>query len=66
MPNTALSLVVTKEMLDKLQKADDKLKQLAQTSDAASKKIIASFKSINTQGIGAFINKLDEVIELLK
>lgn len=60
MPNTALSLVVTKEMLDKLQKADDKLKQLAKTSDAASKKIIASFKSINTQGIGAFINKLDE------
>ena len=60
MPNTALSLVVTKEMLDKLQKADDKLKQLAKTSDAASKKIIASFKSINTQGIGAFINRLDE------
>ena len=60
MPNTALSLVVTKEMLDKLQKADDKLKQLAKTSDATSKKIIASFQKINTQGIGAFINRLDE------
>lgn len=60
MPNTALSLVVTKEMLDKLQKADDKLKQIAKTSDATSKKIIASFQKINTQGIGAFINRLDE------
>lgn len=47
-------------MLGRLDLADQKIERLAITSENARNRIIASFQQINTQGIDAFINKLNE------
>lgn len=60
MAETALSLVVTKEMLDRLQKADHQITDLANKSEQASKRIISAFTEMGQKGVGAFINKLNE------
>lgn len=60
MAETALSLVVTKEMLDRLQKADHQITDLATKSEQASKRIISAFTEMGQKGVGAFINKLNE------
>lgn len=60
MAETALSLVVTKEMLERLQKADHQITDLANKSEQASKRIISAFTEMGQKGVGAFINKLNE------
>ena len=61
MAETGLSLVVTKEMLEKLQRADHLITNLATKSEQAEKRIIASFKRMGDDGVGAFIRRLNEV-----
>ena len=60
MAETGLSLVVTKEMLERLQKADHQITNLATTSEQASKRIISAFTEMGQNGVGAFIKKLHE------
>jgi hypothetical protein len=60
MAETGLSLVVTKEMLEKLQRADHLITNLATKSEQAEKRIIASFKRMGDDGVGAFIRRLNE------
>lgn len=58
--STGFVLNITQEMLGRLDLADQKIERLAITSENARNRIIASFQQINTQGIDAFINKLNE------
>lgn len=56
MAETGFSLVVTKEMLDKIQKADHLITNLATKSEQAEKRIISAFTEMGQKGVGAFIN----------
>ena len=53
-------LNIPKEMLDRINTADEKITQLANTSEQASQRIISAFQQIQTQGIGAFVNSLQQ------
>ena len=65
MAETGLSLVVTKEMLEKLQRADHLITNLATKSEQAEKRIIASFKRMGDDGVGYFIKKLNDAQQRL-
>ena len=60
MAETGLSLVVSKEMLANLQKADNAITNLATKSEQAKNRIVAAFTEMGQRGVGAFINKLNE------
>lgn len=60
MAETGLSLVVSKEMLANLQKADNMITNLATKSEQAKNRIVAAFTEMGQKGVGAFINKLHE------
>ena len=57
---TGFVLNITQETINRLKDADEKITQLAKTSEDAQTRIVSAFKSINTHGIDAFINKLTE------
>ena len=65
MAETGLSLVVTKEMLEKLQRADHLITNLATKSEQAEKRIIASFKRMGDNGVEYFIKKLNDAQQRL-
>lgn len=52
------TLIVPKTMLDRLEVADQKIAQLARTSENTEKALVASFKNM-TDGVGGFINALN-------
>lgn len=58
--STGFVLNIPQEMINRLEDADKKIEKLAKTSEDAQVKIVSAFKSINTHGIDAFINKLTE------
>lgn len=58
--STGFVLNIPQEMLNRLEDADKKIEKLARTSEDAQTRIVSAFKSINTHGIDAFINKLTE------
>ena len=58
-------LNISKEMLDRLDVADTKIKQLATTSEQAQQRIVAAFQQMSTQGLQAFINKLQEAQRIM-
>ena len=58
-------LNISKQMLDRLDVADTKIKQLATTSEQAQQRIVAAFQQMQTQGIDAFINSLDRANQVL-
>lgn len=60
MAETGLSLVVSKEMLANLQKADNAITNLATKSEQAKNRIVAAFTEMGQKGVGAFINQLNE------
>ena len=60
MAETGLSLVVSKEMLSNLQKADALITNLATKSEQAKNRIVSAFTEMGQKGVGAFINKLHE------
>ena len=60
MAETGLSLVVSKEMLANLQKADNAITNLATKSEQAKNRIVAAFTEMGDKGVGAFIRKLNE------
>ena len=60
MAETGLSLVVSKEMLANLQKADNAITNLATKSEQAKNRIVAAFTEMGQKGIDAFISKLNE------
>lgn len=53
-------LNIPQTMLERINVADKKIEQLATTSEQASQRIINAFQQINTQGIDAFINGLNQ------
>lgn len=65
MAETGLSLVVSKEMLERLQRADHLITDLATKSEQAEKRIIASFRRMGDEGVGHFIKKLNDAQQLL-
>ena len=58
--STGFVLNIPQEMINRLEDADKKIEKLAKTSEDAQTRIVSAFKSINTHGIDAFINKLTE------
>lgn len=58
--STGFVLNIPQEMINRLEDADKKIEKLAKTSEEAQTRIVSAFKSINTHGIDAFINKLTE------
>lgn len=58
-------LNISKQMLDRLDVADAKIKQLATTSEQAQQRIVAAFQQMSTQGVQAFINKLQEAQRIM-
>ncbi len=60
MADTGFKLVIPDEMLDKLSKADDLITQLGKTSEDTSKRVIAAFSNMSTQGVDELIKKLKE------
>lgn len=58
--STGFVLNIPQEMTNRLEDADKKIEKLAKTSEDAQTRIVSAFKSINTHGIDAFINKLTE------
>lgn len=58
--STGFVLNIPQEMINRLDLADQKIEKLAKTSEDAQTRIVSAFKSINTHGIDAFINKLTE------
>ena len=52
------TLIVPNEMLNRLQVADNKIAQLAKTSESTKNVVIASFRNM-TDGVGGFINALN-------
>lgn len=57
-------LVIPQDMLNRLQKADEKLEQLGRTSENTQQKVIASFRAM-ADGINPFIQKLNEAQQAL-
>ena len=65
MAETGLSLVVSKEMLSNLQKADALITNLATKSEQAKNRIVSAFTEMGDKGVGAFIRKLNETQKAL-
>ena len=57
--STGFVLNIPQEMLNRLDLADQKIEKLAKTSEDSRNRIIAAFQQVNTQGIDAFIQRLD-------
>ena len=55
------TLIVPKEMIDRLDVADRKIAQLADTAEKAQKRIGAAFNNMSTGGIDNFISKLNQL-----
>ena len=60
MAETGLSLVVSKEMLANLQKADNAITNLATKSEQAKNRIVAAFTEMGQKGVGAFLRRINE------
>lgn len=58
--STGFVLNIPQEMLNRLDLADQKIRQLAKTSEDSQVRIVSAFQSIGTHGIDAFINRLTE------
>ena len=65
MAETGLSLVVSKEMLANLQKADNAITNLATKSEQAKNRIVNAFTEMGQKGVGAFIRRLNEAQKAL-
>lgn len=59
-------LNIPETMLRRLEEADRKIEQLATTSEKAQIRIVNAFNAMSTQGVDAFIRKLNEANEALK
>lgn len=57
--STGFVLNIPQEMINRLDLADQKIEKLAKTSEDSRNRIIAAFQQVNTQGIDAFIQRLD-------
>ena len=57
--STGFVLNIPQEMLNRLEDADKKIEKLAKTSEDAQARIVSAFKSMSTNGVDAFIQRLD-------
>lgn len=57
--STGFVLNIPQEMLNRLDLADQKIQKLAKTSEDAQARIVSAFKSMGTNGVDAFIQRLD-------
>lgn len=57
--STGFVLNIPQEMLNRLDLADQKIQRLAKTSEDAQVRIVSAFKSMTTNGVDAFIHRLD-------
>ena len=57
--STGFVLNIPQEMLNRLEDADKKIEKLAKTSEDAQVRIVSAFKSMGTNGVDAFIQRLD-------
>lgn len=57
--STGFVLNIPQEMLNRLDLADQKIEKLAKTSEDAQVRIVSAFKSMSTNGVDAFIQRLD-------
>lgn len=57
--STGFVLNIPQEMLNRLEDADKKIEKLAKTSEDAQIRIVSAFKSMTTNGVDAFIQRLD-------
>lgn len=57
---TGFELSIDDDFIKKLETADKKIQQLADTTDTAKKRIIDAFKSMGDDGVEAFLKKLRE------
>lgn len=57
---TGFELSIDDDFIKKLETADKKIQQLADTTDTAKKSIIDAFKSMGDDGVEAFLKKLRE------
>lgn len=56
--STGFVLNIPQEMLNRLEDADKKIEKLAKTSEDAQVRIVSAFKSMSTNGVDAFIQRL--------
>lgn len=57
--STGFVLNIPQEMLNRLELADQKIEKLAKTSEDAQVRIVSAFRSMSTNGVDAFIQRLD-------
>ena len=57
--STGFVLNIPQEMINRLDLADQKIEKLAKTSEDAQVRIVSAFKSMSTNGVDAFIQRLD-------
>lgn len=57
--STGFVLNIPQEMLNRLEDADKKIEKIAKTSEDAQIRIVSAFKSMTTNGVDAFIQRLD-------
>lgn len=57
--STGFVLNIPQEMINRLDLADQKIQKLAKTSEDAQARIVSAFKSMSTNGVDAFIQRLD-------
>ena len=57
--STGFVLNIPQEMLNRLEDADKKIEKLAKTSEDAQVRIVSAFRSMTTNGVDAFIQRLD-------
>jgi len=57
--STGFVLNIPQEMINRLEDADKKIEKLAKTSEDAQVRIVSAFKSMSTNGVDAFIQRLD-------
>ena len=57
---TGFELSIDDDFIKKLETADKKIQQLADTTDTAKERIIDAFKSMGDDGVEAFLKKLRE------
>lgn len=57
--STGFVLNIPQEMINRLDLADQKIQKLAKTSEDAQARIVSAFKSMGTNGVDAFIQRLD-------
>jgi hypothetical protein len=64
--SNGFALVIPDEMIKKITEADTKIKTLAKTSQEARDTIVTAFQEMATQGVDAFIARLDEANRRIK